>query len=357
VNLIGEHTDYNGGLCLPFALPQRTYAAVGRRDDGVLRVASLQRDDGWEGRIADIRPGSPGGWASYVAGVVAVLAARAGADVLGADVLIDGRVPIGAGLASSAALSCSVAVALRDLVPALAGLDDAALAAAAVRGENEYAGAATGGMDQTVALGARDGHALLIDCRDLTLTQVPWTLPDHEILVIDTRVHHELADGQYAARRTTCERACEILGIGTLRDIDPSSLDDALLRLGADDEAVRRVRHVVTENARVEAFVTALRDGDAERAGALMVASHVSLRDDYEVSCPELDLAVSAALAAGAQGARMTGGGFGGSAIALVAHAHVERVTAAVRAAYAARGWTAPAFVEAAPDGPAMRLA
>ncbi|ANS77866.1 Galactokinase [Serinicoccus hydrothermalis] len=357
VNLIGEHTDYNGGWCLPFALAHRTYVAVRRRDDGRLRIASRQASgQAWEGSVAEVGPQQPGGWGSYVAGVAAVLGEQVGPDALGADVLVDGHVPLGAGLSSSAALSCSVALALHDLVPELAGLDRAALAAACVRAENEVAGAATGGMDQSVSLRAVDEHALLIDCRDFRLTPVAWTLPEHEILVIDTRAHHSLADGQYASRRAACERACSVLGVASLREVDGEDVDEVLARLGDAAETVRRVRHVLTENTRVLDLVAALAEREADEVGRLMSASHASLRDDYEVSCHELDLAVETAEAAGALGARMTGGGFGGSAIALVPRGREEEVATAVAEVFAAEGLEAPHLLTATPSAPARRV-
>ncbi|WP_151523483.1 galactokinase [Serinicoccus kebangsaanensis] len=357
VNLIGEHTDYNGGWCLPFALSHRTYVAVRRRDDGRLRIASRQASgQAWEGSVAEVGPATPGGWASYVAGVASVLAERVGAQALGADVLVDGHVPLGAGLSSSAALSCSVALALHDLVPELSGLDRADLASTCVRAENEVAGAATGGMDQSVSLRAVDGHALLIDCRDFSLTPVAWTLPDHDVLVIDTRAHHSLADGQYASRRAACERACSVLGVASLREVDGVDLEEVLGRLADDPEVARRVRHVLTENARVLDLVAALAEREAAEVGRLMGASHDSLRDDYEVSCPELDLAVESAVAGGAVGARMTGGGFGGSAIALVPRGQEEGVAGSVATAFADRGWEAPHFLTATPSAPACRV-
>ena len=359
VNVIGEHTDYNGGFALPMALPHRTYAAVRRRDDGVLRLASAQRRGVWEGRVADVRPRDPGGWPAYVAGVAAVLAERAGAADLGADVLVDGHVPLGAGLSSSAALSCSVGVALRDLVPALHDLPVVDLVAACVRAENDYAGAATGGMDQTVSLRAVDDHLLLLDARDHSIVPVGWTLPAHELLVIDTRAHHSLADGQYEVRRRTCEAAASALGLTSLRELSADRLDDAgvLGALAQVPDGTARVRHVVTENDRVLDLVAALREQDAARVGRLMTASHVSLRDDYEVSSVELDAAVEAALAAGAEGARMTGGGFGGSAVALVRRDDVDLVALAVHKAFAAAGLGEPAFLEAVPSRAAGRVA
>ena len=358
VNLIGEHTDYNGGFALPLALPHRTYAAARWRDDGILRVASLQQARTWEGRVASVRHGNPQGWAAYVAGVARALADRVGASEVGMDVLVDGHVPLGSGLSSSAALSCSVGVALRDLVPALRSLPVEDLVAACVRAENEVAGAATGGMDQTVSLRAVDEHLLLIDARDFSVVPVAWTLPEHEVLVIDTRAHHSLADGQYEQRRRTCEAAADALGVGSLREVPVGRLDEAGARaaLATVPDAERRVRHVVTENDRVLDLVAALREQDPERVGELMTASHTSLRDDYEVSCAELDVAVEAALAAGAAGARMTGGGFGGSAIALVRRDAVEEVAAQVHRAFAEAGLASPAFLTAYPSRPAGRV-
>ncbi|WP_122260800.1 galactokinase [Ornithinimicrobium cerasi] len=357
VNLIGEHTDYNGGFALPLALPHRTYAAVRVRGDGVLRIASAQQPSSWQGRVEEVGPGRPEGWPAYVAGVVWALGDRL-PDGLGLDVLVDGHVPLGAGLSSSAALSCSVGVAVRDLVRGLAGLSDADLAAACVRAENEVAGAATGGMDQTVSLRAVDEHLLLIDAREHSVLPVAWTLPGHEVLVVDTRAHHSLADGQYAARRHACESAATALGVGSLRELDPGRLEDADVRRALADvpDGMARVRHVVTENGRVLDLVGALQEQDAVLVGSLMTGSHESLRDDYEVSCRELDVAVTAALGAGALGARMTGGGFGGSAIALVDREDVELVAGAVAEAFADEGLTEPHFLEAAPSRPAGRL-
>ena len=359
VNLIGEHTDYNGGWCLPLALPHRTYAAARHRGDGHLRIASRQMPGlGYDGPVAGVRPGEPGGWAAYVAGVVAIVAGHAGAQACGVDLLVDGRVPLGAGLSSSAALSCSVAVALRDVVPGLADLGTEELVEVCVRAENDYAGAATGGMDQTVSLRAVDDHLLLLDARDGSVSPVAWTLPEHEILVVDTRASHSLADGQYAARRATCEAAAQALGLTSLRELRPDDLgdDEVVERLAGVPRGRARVQHVVTENERVLDLVAALRERDARAVGALMTASHRSLRDDYEVSCRELDLAVDQALGAGALGARMTGGGFGGSAIALVRRDDVEEVARAVAADFAGARLTAPHFLVAVPSRPAGRV-
>ncbi|WP_421734557.1 galactokinase [Cellulomonas sp.] len=359
VNLIGEHTDYNGGLCLPIALPHRTYVALRRRDDDTVRLVSAQEPAGLRTiELADVAPGTVDGWAGYVVGVAWALR-QAGHAVSGFDVAVDSCVPYGAGLSSSAALEASVAVAL-DAAFALdlAGSDDgrATLATLCVRAENEIAGAPTGGMDQAAALRARAGNALLLDCLDGSVRHVQFDLSAQglALLVVDTRAEHALVDGQYAARRASCEAAARRLGVGTLREIsdDPRGLEWALDKLD-DDVQVRRVRHVVNEIDRVTWFVALLDAGEVGLVGTLMNQSHASLRDDYEVSCRELDLVVDTARAAGATGARMTGGGFGGSAIALVGADQVDRVAQAVADAFAAEGLRAPAFLLATASGPA----
>lgn len=358
VNLIGEHTDYNGGLALPIALPHRTRCAASARDDDLLRIHSLQEGGSVEVRIQDVAPHMPKGWTAYVAGVLWSLR-EAGYAVRGLDIVIDGQVPLGAGLSSSAALECSVAAAASDLF-GLGLLDTAdgrsVLATACQRAENDIAGAPTGGMDQAAAMHATERHALRLDCRDGATTQVPFDLSAHGItlLVTDTRASHALADGQYGARRDSCEKAADILGVEFLRDVDVSALDEALGTL-PDDVLRRRTRHVVTEIARVDEVVDALREGDLAEVGRLFIASHESLRDDYEVSCTELDLVVDTAVAEGALGARMTGGGFGGSAIALVPVADVDRVSAAIAAAFAAAKLTAPMSFSVTAAGPASR--
>ncbi|TNC19296.1 galactokinase [Georgenia sp. 311] len=367
VNLIGEHTDYNGGLCLPLALPHRTFVALRPRSDRTVRLVSGQEEGTREVDLDAVGPaGSRGevtGWPAYVVGVAWALEAEGlvpEGRATGFDVAVDSCVPYGAGLSSSAALECAVAVALDDLWGLGLAADDAGrarLAAACVRAENEVAGAPTGGMDQSASLRARDGHALLLDCRDGATRQVPFDLAAAglELLVMDTRAPHALVDGQYAARRESCERAARELAVTTLREV--TDLDGSLARL-EDPVVRRRVRHVVTEIERVERFVEALTAGDGRTGtlGALMAASHASLREDYEVSSPELDLAVEAATAAGAHGARMTGGGFGGSAIALVPAGSAERVAAEVEQAFSDAGFAAPAFLLAPASAPAARV-
>ncbi|QTE29995.1 galactokinase [Pengzhenrongella sicca] len=379
VNLIGEHTDYNGGLCLPINLLHRTYVAARATSetlsDAVVNLASAQEAAAglWSARLTEVSPGTVSGWPAYAAGVAWALA-RAGHAVGGVDAVVDSCVPYGSGLSSSAALECAVAVALDGLFDLGLGADDAGrtqLADACIRAENEIAGAATGGMDQSSSLRAQAGHALLLDCLDGSVRHIPFDLATDglALLVVDTRAEHQLADGQYAARRTTCDAAAAQLELGTLREIDPGTLEATLARLAPDDAGTqdietqdvetmrRRVRHVVTEIARVRELVGLLDAGRAREIGPILDASHASLRDDYEVSCLELDLAVEAARAAGALGARMTGGGFGGSAIALVERARVDAVAAAVAAAFAAQGLTPPAFLVAAASAPAARTA
>jgi len=355
VNLIGEHVDYNGGLCLPMALPHRTFAAVRRRDDDSVRlVSSLAPAEVWTGSLADLAPGRVSGWAAYAGGPAWALR-EAGHDLGGFEAAVDSCVPLGAGLSSSAAIECAVALALDERFGlALAAAGDAGraqLAALCVRAENEVAGAPTGGMDQAASLRATAGHALLLDTLDHSVAQVPFDLAaaDLELLVIDTRAAHALVDGQYAARRSACHDAAARLGVATLRQVN--DLDAALAAL-PDPVQRRRVRHVVTEIARVEQFTALVRAGRVREVGPLMDASHDSLRDDYEVSCAELDVAVEAAREAGALGARMTGGGFGGSAIALIDATAVDAVTADVTDAFVERGWREPGLLVAV-AGPA----
>jgi galactokinase len=357
VNLIGEHVDYNGGLVLPFAIEERTYAAVALRDDDELRVRSMQVAGGLDASVAELSPDnnveSGQEWASYAAGVPWVLR-EAGYEVRGMDVLLDGRVPVGAGLSSSAALECSVAAAANDLFAL--SLSKIALARVAQRAENDYVGVPCGLMDQMASMACTAGHALLFDVRSEEIEQVPFApaAAGLRVLIIDTRVKHSVGDGAYAERRRACEDAAALLGVSTLREVPVHDLDDALSKLHCD--VVPRVRHVVTEIARVQQAVDALRTSDWTSFGRLMTASHLSLRDEYEVSSEELDVAVDAALAAGAMGARMTGAGFGGSAIALIEEARAAAISAAVEDAFAAREFGEPSMLTATTSDGAHRL-
>jgi galactokinase len=359
VNLMGEHTDYNAGLCLPIALPHRTFAAAALRSDGRLRVRSAQETEPWEGALADVGPGRPAGWAAYVAGVPWAITQEVGRPLSGLDLWVDGHVPAGAGLSSSAALECAVAIALDDLTElGLAASDGgrARLAAACHWAENVVVQAPTGGLDQAASLRCREGHALLLDCRDRSVEQVPLDLAAHRLawLVIDTRAAHQLVDGQYGERRATCEAAAALLGRPSLREVPVDRLEATLTEL-PDEVMRRRVRHVVTEIERVREAVSLLRAGRVDELGPVLDASHVSMRDDYEISCPELDLAVESACAAGALGARMTGGGFGGSAIALVPQDGQADIGRAVEAAFAEAGFAAPGVIPAYPAAGAGR--
>jgi galactokinase len=355
VNLIGEHTDYNDGFVLPLALEQGVAAAARVAEQPVLRVRSVQKGETVELPLAAIAPGAVDGWSAYVSGVGWALR-EAGHDVPGLDVVVDGDIPVGAGLSSSAALECAVAVAWNDL----GGLDLSrdALAAAARRAENDVVGAPTGVMDQMASLYGQAGNLVFIDTRSLSVEPVPFDPPSAglALLVIDSRAPHALVDGEYAERHRSCERAVEILGVRALRDVTVDDLDDALARLGdgAEGDLLRkRVRHIVTENARVLDVVGALRSAaDPRTIGPALTASHASMRDDFEITVPEVDTAVAAALEAGAHGARMTGGGFGGCVLALVEADAVEPVVRAVEAAYEKAGFRAPStFVATASDG------
>jgi galactokinase len=353
VNLIGEHTDYNDGFVLPAAIDRLVLVAAGRRPGGRLRLWSLQTGPPAELDLAEVGPGRVEGWAAYPAGVAWALG-QAGVEV-GADLVVDGDVPAGSGLSSSAALECATATALADLDGA--DLDRPALAALARRAENEVVGVPSGVMDQMVSMLGRAGHALFLDTRSLATEQVPLPLDAAalSLLVIDTRAGHRLVDGAYADRRAACEAAAAVLGVPALRDATPEQVEAAAAALG--DPGLRRARHVVTENARVLDAVALLRAGRLDRLGPLLAASHASLRDDYEVSSPELDTAVEAAVAAGAVGARMTGAGFGGSAIALVPRDLAGPVEDRVGAAFAAAGFGPPEVQSVAPSDGARRLA
>ncbi|WP_446218237.1 galactokinase [Micromonospora sp. IBHARD004] len=354
-NLIGEHTDYNDGFVLPFALPLRTVVAAAPQDGERWAVWSELADSPVEFGAAEAdQPGGVTGWAGYVAGVVWALRA-AGHRVPGGRLAIASDVPVGSGLSSSAAIEAATLAALVDL----GGLDltDDRRPRLAQRAENEYVGAPTGIMDQSAVIRCRAGHALFLDCRTESVEQIPFDLDAAglAVLVIDSRAPHRHADGEYASRRKSCERAAELLGVTALRDVSPAELDAALDRLD-DEEMRRRVRHVVTEDQRVLDTVALLRAGRIRDIGPLLTASHASMRDDFEITVPEIDTAVEAALAAGAYGARMTGGGFGGCVLALVDADAADPVAAAVTAAYAERGFPAPAHVTVLPTGGAHRL-
>ena len=352
VNFIGEHTDYNQGFVLPFALGQGVVAAAAARPDSALVLRSTQASEVVTVDLEHLSAGSVTGWAAYPAGVAWALR-QAGYPPGGADVAIGADLPAGAGLSSSAALECAVALALTDL----AGLCIPAgeLAGIARRAENDFAGVPTGILDQSASLLCEAGHALLLDCQSGTHTAIPLDLEAAglTLLIIDTGTRRSLADGRYAARRQDCEQAAQALGVRSLRDI--SNGPAALSRL-TDPQLVRRARHVLTENARVLEAAALMRAGEPGRCGALLSASHRSLRDDFEVSWPAADVAVDAAVAAGALGARMTGGGFAGSVIALAELGRPDTIRQSVTDAFASQGWPAPRFLDATPSPAARRI-
>ena len=352
-NLIGEHTDYTGGFVLPFALGCGVAVAAGRAPGDVISVWSRQGGgDPVTAAATDLTPGLVTGWAAYPLGVVWSLAA-AGYPHAGTRLAIDADVPIGAGLSSSAALECAVGLALAELHDLSVTRPE--LAAIASRAENEFAGAPTGIMDQSAALLCRAGHALLLDCRTGAAETVPLdpSSAGLALLLIDTGARHALTDGRYAARRQACEEAARVLGIASLRDL--TDHPDAVGALG-DEELQRRARHVITENRRVLATVALLRSGELAEVGPLLVQSHASLRDDFGVSWPEADIAVDAALSAGAAGARMMGGGFGGSVLVLLLADRAGVVGDVISAAYSRRGWRAPGISVAVPSDAGRRL-
>jgi galactokinase len=395
-NLMGEHTDYNEGFVLPFALAQGVTATAAPRADGLLALRSRQKPDNpVTVALAALAPGSVTGWAAYPAGVAWALGA-AGFDIAGASIDIDSDLPVGAGVSSSAALECSAALALCSLSGA--SVPRERLALIAKRAENEFVGAPTGIIDQSAALLCREGHAMLLDCATLARTQVPFrpSAAGAVALIVDTRVTHALVSGEYAARRAECEEAARLLGVPALGVVADAGAVEAL----ADPVLRRRARHVITDSARARAIASALQrggegededgagrrgdggggreggarggeDGGGRRGdgaggrgegadtlryvGALLTQGHASLRDDFEVSWPQADAAVHVAIESGAYGAKMIGGGFGGSVLALIPLEREATVRSLLSEAFSARGWAAPRFLDAVPSPAARR--
>lgn len=355
VNLIGEHTDYNEGFVLPFAIDKTARIAIRTRPDSALRLLSTYGDQGMT--MADttaLDKSTARGWTKYPLGVIWALQQR-GITVPGMDLLLDSDVPLGAGLSSSHAIECAVISALNELTGA--GLEAEEMVLATQRAENDFVGAPTGIMDQSASLRGAKDHAVFLDCRDQTVKLVPFEAHPAGLvmLVIDTKVSHSHADGGYASRRASCELGADVLGVKALRDVGVEDLQEASGLL--DEETFRRVRHVVTENDRVLQTVELLASEGPRAIGPLLDASHVSMRDDFEISCRELDLAVETSRSNGAIGARMTGGGFGGAAIALTPLEAEQQVRAAVVKAFADAGYTAPDIFTVTPAEGAMRLA
>ena len=343
VNLIGEHVDFLEGFVLPFAIKDVTTVAIARNGTNIIRVASAQENFKIEEvSLQDLQPLTGKTWTRYPIGVIWALEIKDGLDVL-----IDGQVPLGAGLSSSAALEAAVGTALNHLYKL--DISPEKLALLCQKAENKYVGMPCGIMDQSISIMGREGHALLLDCRDLSTEQIPFDIAPHglELLVIDTQVHHELVDGGYAERRASCEKAVSTLGIKSLRDI---SVEDFVSRKSELNQITFvRAYHAVTEMRRVLDAVIALKKSDFVSFGKIVTDAHNSLRDNYTVSCPELDLAVEVSLQNGALGARMIGGGFGGAAIALLKSQDVEMVKSNITEAFAGANFKAPRFFISTP--------
>ena len=344
VNLIGEHIDYSEGFVLPFAIDAVTKCAIAKRDDEKIRIISAQKkNEVIESNLESIAAKEGSAWSRYIYGVIWAMEIDSGLDIY-----IDGKVPLGAGLSSSAALECSVATALNHLFHLEKTLPE--LARLTQRAENDYVGVPCGIMDQSISLMARAGYGLLLDCQDLSTRhiKIDFASSSLRLLIIDTQAHHALTDGGYAKRRESCEEVAKIFSIPSLRQLSMESLLAHKTKLS--DIQFKRARHGVSEMLRVLDAVKALEAEDFEALGQLLNQSHNSLRDDYEVSCPELDLGVETALRSGALGARMVGGGFGGSAIALIKESDAGTISSTIERAFAKSGFKAPRFFDSLPS-------
>ena len=346
VNLIGEHVDYCDGFVMPFAISDRTNAAISRRSDNLIKIVSKQRPGKiFETSIQSLSTRADGDWERYILGVIWAFGSKV---ATGLDIYVDGHVALGAGLSSSAALECSIAIALNKIFEVNLSLPE--LARLAQRAENEYVGMPCGIMDQSVSLMAQAGNALLLDCRDLSTEQVPFDLANAglELLIIDTRAHHALVDGGYAERRVSCESAAAKLGVKALRDCSIAQLEVSRSKL--TELEYMRAEHVINDIERVHDTVQFLKQNDFASVGKILTKSHASLRDLFEISCAELDLAVDTALANKSLGGRMIGGGFGGSAIAIFDVADIEPAKVAIAAAFKDARFTEPRFFTSLPS-------
>ena len=347
-NLIGEHTDYNEGFVLPFGINRRTYASVALRSDRICRVASDIDGKSYQFELGQ-KPQDLD-WALYPLGVAWAMSEYADS---GFDCFFTSDVPVGAGLSSSAAIECAIAIALNELWSA--GQTKQELALLCQKAENQVVGAPTGIMDQTASVLAQPDSAVLLDCQSLEAKSVPLGLSEKGLLVavIDTQVAHRHSNGGYRARRESCERGADLMGVSSLRGLTIQDLPRAETVL--DDVDFRRVRHIITENDRVLATVQALADGNLPEFGDLLLASHASMRDDFEISIEELDLAVEVAMQTGAVGSRMTGGGFGGAAIAVIDHELLDTLAENCKAAFKAKGYLEPRVFAVEPSQGARR--
>lgn len=349
VNLIGEHTDYNNGFVFPFGIDRRTWVALSLRDDRIARVGSTFSNEVFEYELSENKPADLA-WALYPLGVAWAMSERAGK---GFDAFFVSDVPVGAGLSSSAAIECSIATALNDVWQS--GYTRQELALIGQKAENQVVGAPTGIMDQTASMLAKADCAVLIDCQSLATELVELGLSQKELVVavIDTRVAHRHSDGGYRVRREACEKGAAIMSVNSLRDLTAEDLSRASELM--DELTFRRCRHVITENQRVLDAVNALKSGNLERMGDLMLQSHASMRDDFEISIPELDLAVETAMSAGAIGSRMTGGGFGGAAIAIINQSKLGELRNQCLEAFSNQGFIEPNVFSVTPSDGARR--
>jgi galactokinase len=348
-NLIGEHTDYNNGFVFPFGIDRRTYVAIGLREDNVGRVASSISEQVLEYEISNNKPTGLD-WALYPLGVAWVMREFAKS---GFDAYFVSDVPVGAGLSSSAAIECAIGLALNDIWAA--GCSRQELALIGQKAENEVVGAPTGIMDQTASMLAKADAAVLIDCKSLETELVSLGLSDKGLVVavMDTRVSHRHSDGGYRSRRDACEKGARMMNVDSLRELTEKDLLAAQQAL--DDVTFRRCRHVITENKRVLEAVEALKHGEMSKLGKLLLESHASMRDDFEISIPELDTAVEVAMSIGAVGSRMTGGGFGGAAIAIIEESKLDQLRKACQDEFLAKGFAEPNVFAVKPSEGARR--